>query len=64
MIPKKNSARELGVVYFGSVHCAKYVKGSEDEKVVRTKLRGESNEAKRRFSKETEMLHVLFNLVL
>ena len=49
--------RELGVGNFGSVHSAKYVHGTEDKKVVIKKLRGESNEAKRRFLKEAEMLH-------
>ena len=48
---------ELGVGNFGSVHSAKYVHGSEEKKVVIKKLRGESNEAKRRFIKEAEMLH-------
>ena len=39
--------RELGVGSFGSVHIANY--GVECEKVVVKKLRGESDDAKRRF---------------
>jgi len=50
-----SNLRELGVGSFGSVHIANY--GVECKKVVVKKLRGESDEAKRRFLKEAEMLN-------
>lgn len=49
--------QDLGVGSFGSVHSAKFVQGTEKETVVIKKLRGESDESKRRFVKEGEMLN-------
>ena len=39
---------------FGSVHSAKFVQGTEKKTVVVKKLRGESDESKRRFVKEVK----------
>ena len=50
-----SNLRQLGVGSFGSVHIANY--GVECKKVVVKKLRGESDDAKRRFLKEADMLN-------
>ena len=46
---------ELGTGSFGSIHLAHY--GVECKKVVVKKLRGESDDMKRRFLKEAKMQH-------
>ena len=50
-----SNLRELGAGSFGSIHLAHY--GVECKKVVVKRLRGESDDAKRRFLKEAEMQH-------
>ena len=50
-----SNLRELGTGSFGSIHFAHY--DVECKKVVVKKLRGESDDAKRRFLKEAEMQH-------
>ena len=49
--------RELGLGSFGSVHLGDYVCGVEIQSVVVKKLRGESEDAKRRFVKEAKLLN-------
>ena len=53
-----SNLREVGAGSFGSIHLAHY--GVECKKVVVKKLRGESDNAKRRFLKEAEMQHKFY----
>ena len=54
---KVTNLRELGLGSFGSVHLGDYVCGVEIQSVVVKKLRGKSEDAKRRFVKEAKLLN-------
>ena len=53
----KTNLRELGFASFGSVHLGDYVCGVEIQSVVVKKLRGESEDAERRFVKEAKLFN-------
>ncbi len=54
-----SNLKELGIGSFGVVYSANYVGATDNEMVVVKKLRGESEDAKRRFLKEAEMLNTM-----
>ena len=54
---KVTNLRELGFGSFGSVYFGNYVCGVEIQNVVVKKLRGESEDAKRRFVNEAKLLN-------
>ena len=54
---KVTNLRKLGLSSFGSIHLGDYVCGVEIQSVVVKKLRGESEDAKRRFVKEAKLLN-------
>ena len=59
---KVTNLRELFLGSFGSVHLENYVCGVEIQSVVVKKLRGEYEDAKRRFVKEAKLLKIcVFN---